>query len=173
MHPGITLVLGGAASGKSDYAEALAVDCGKPRVYLATAQALDAEMRRKIDRHIGRRGTDWMTLEAPLNLPAALATLAAHQVCLLDCATMWLSNQMLAEADLDRAQAALLQALRDCPAQVIVVSNEVGQGIVPDNAVARDFREAQGRLNIALAARADLVVQVVAGLPRALKGQLP
>lgn len=167
------MVLGGAASGKSDYAEALAVNCGKPRVYLATAQALDTEMRRKIDRHIDRRGNDWMTLEAPLNLPAALATLAAHQVCLLDCATMWLSNQMLADADLARVQSSLMQSLRDCLAPVIVVSNEVGHGIVPDNAMAREFREAQGRLNIALAAQADLVVQVVAGLPRALKGQLP
>ncbi|SFT37640.1 bifunctional adenosylcobinamide kinase/adenosylcobinamide-phosphate guanylyltransferase [Sedimentitalea nanhaiensis] len=172
MHPAVTLVLGGAASGKSDFAESLAVHSGKARVYLATAQAYDAEMRHKIDRHIARRGAGWTTVEAPLDLAPALQGLTGQQVCLLDCATMWLSNQMMAETDIGTAQAGFLSALDACQAQVIVVTNEVGQGVVPDNALARQFREAQGRLNIALATLADRVVQVTAGLPLALKGKL-
>ncbi len=94
------------------------------------------------------------------------------EIALIDCATMWLSNHLLEGSDLQQAQNDLLHALRDCAAPWIIVSNEVGQGIVPDNAMARQFREAQGRLNIALAAEADTVVQVIAGLPQVLKGQL-
>ena len=130
-------------------------------------------MRLKVEQHIMQRGPDWTTIEEPLDLGPALSELTADQVCLVDCATMWLSNHLLAESDLEQARTDLLTALRDCKAQVVVVSNEVGQGIVPDNALARKFREAQGRLNIALAAEADLVVQVTAGLPLVLKGQLP
>ncbi len=173
MHSDFTLVLGGAASGKSDFAEALAVQSGKARVYLATAQAYDLEMCAKIDRHIARRGTGWTTVQTPLDPASALRRLTPDQVCLLDCATMWLSNQLMSESDPDRAQADFLAALGTCPAELIVVSNEVGHGIVPDNALARRFRDAQGRLNIALAARADRVVQVTAGLPLVLKGRLP
>ncbi|GAB4558212.1 MAG: hypothetical protein Tsb0024_22630 [Ruegeria sp.] len=120
-----------------------------------------------------QRGTGWHTIEAPMDLCPALAGLSPDQVCLIDCATMWLSNHLLADSDLEQEQAALLAALRACPAQIVIVSNEVGHGVVPDNALARKFREAQGRLNIALAAQADLVVQVIAGLPQVLKGQLP
>jgi len=108
-----------------------------------------------------------------LDLTPALADLTSDQICLIDCATMWLTNQLLAENDFGQAQAGFLEALRTCSAPCVVVSNEVGHGIVPDNALARQFREAQGRLNIALAAQADLVVQVTAGLPQVLKGQLP
>lgn len=172
MHPRLTLVLGGAASGKSDFAEIQANTGDRHRVYVATAQAFDAEMRHKIDGHISRRGDGWITVEAPLDIAPALRELTAGQVCLLDCATMWLSNQMLADADIPTAQTAFIDAIRLCAADLIVVSNEVGHGIVPDNALARQFREAQGRLNIALAAQADLVVQVVAGIPRVLKGTL-
>ncbi len=108
-----------------------------------------------------------------MTLGPQLAALTDDQVCLIDCATMWLTNHLLAEMDMEQAQTELLDALRDCSAQVVIVSNEVGHGIVPDNALARQFREAQGRLNIALAAQADLVVQVIAGLPQVLKGKLP
>lgn len=111
-----------------------------------------------------------MTIEAPFELPPELAKLTEDQVCLIDCATMWLTNHLLAEVDLDQVQAKLLGALKDCAAQIVIVSNEVGHGIVPDNALSRRFREAQGRLNIALAAQADRVVQVTAGLPLVLKG---
>ncbi len=141
-------------------------------MYLATSQVFDREMREKIDLHVARRGSGWRTVEAHLDLGAVLTELGEADVCLIDCATMWLSNHLLAENDLVEAQAALFSALRACKGEVVVVSNEVGQGIVPENALARRFREAQGRLNIALAAQADRVVHVVAGLPRTLKGDL-
>ncbi len=173
MHPNLTFVLGGAASGKSSFAEQLVVSLGKKRVYLATSQVFDDEMKNKVQKHVARRGAGWESIEAPLDLSDALARLGADQVCLIDCATMWLSNNLLAENDLEQAQAELLEAVQNCPAQIFIVSNEVGHGIVPDNALARKFREAQGRLNISLAAQADLVVQVTAGLPLVLKGQLP
>ncbi|APG47989.1 bifunctional adenosylcobinamide kinase/adenosylcobinamide-phosphate guanylyltransferase [Phaeobacter porticola] len=168
----VTFILGGAASGKSAYAEKLCVNSRKDRIYLATSQVFDTEMRAKIDRHLVQRGPGWTTYEAPMELASVLDSLNETQICLLDCATMWLSNQMLAEADLNTAQDVLLAALERCTADVVVVSNEVGHGIVPDNALARQFREAQGRLNIALAQIAPTVIQVTAGLPRALKGQL-
>lgn len=171
--PDLTFVLGGAASGKSAFAEGLVHRTGLSMVYLATAQAYDAEMRAKIDLHQSRRGPKWTTRECPLDLAPALAALTPAQICLIDCATLWLSNHLLADHDIPAAQSSLLNALATCAAPVVIVSNEVGQGIVPDNAMSRSFREAQGRLNIALAARADLVVQVTAGLPNVLKGTLP
>ncbi|MBL4767032.1 MAG: bifunctional adenosylcobinamide kinase/adenosylcobinamide-phosphate guanylyltransferase [Rhodobacteraceae bacterium] len=171
MHPKLTLVLGGAASGKSAYAETLACQSGKDRVYLATSTAQDTEMQTRIARHIAQRGPGWTTIEEPLELAPTLSSLTADKICLIDCATLWLSNQMMAENDILTTQTALLQALKSCAAQCIIVTNEVGHGIVPGNALARTFREAQGRLNIALAARADLVVQVTVGLPAVLKGQ--
>ena len=173
MHPDLTFVLGGAASGKSAFAEQLVVSTGKTRVYLATSQVFDDEMRLKIRRHVDQRGDGWHTIEAPMDLRPALAGLSPDQVCLIDCATMWLTNQLLAEADLEQAQSELLEAIATCPADIVVVSNEVGHGIVPENALSRRFREAQGRLNIALAAQADLAVLVAAGLPLVLKGELP
>lgn len=165
-----TLVLGGAASGKSAYAETLCFQADRPRVYIATAQAFDDEMRAKISDHRIQRGDDWLTIEAPLAAAAALSTCSEDQVVLFDCATLWLSNVLLAEKDPKAAQADLLDAIAVCPAQLVLVSNEVGHGIVPDNALARQFRNAQGRLNQALAAQADRVVQVIAGLPQVLKG---
>ncbi len=119
------------------------------------------------------RGPNWTTIEAPLDLAPALSKINSGQICLVECATMWLSNHLLAGNDLGMAQVALMKAIDTCKADLVIVSNEVGQGIVPDNALARAFREAQGRLNIALAARADLAVQVTVGLPQVLKGQLP
>ncbi len=171
--PHLTLVLGGARSGKSRYAEALVRRSYRPRTYIATAQPWDAEMRARIDQHQQDRGPHWTTIEAPHDLGPALASVTPDAVVLLDCATLWLSNRMLAEADLHHETTALLAALRACPAPVIVVSNEVGWSIVPENALARAFRDAQGRLNQHLALAADLAVAVMAGLPLALKGQLP
>lgn len=166
----LTLVIGGAASGKSSFAEALAIRTGRPPVYIATAEAYDAEMKDKIAAHKASRGTDWTTLEAPRDLEAALQQPAAHHVVVIDCLTLWLSNLLLDDADLQAASDGLLRALSACPLPVIVVTNEVGQGIVPDHALGRVFRNAQGRLNQAVAAKADRVVQVVAGLPLWLKG---
>lgn len=167
------MILGGAASGKSEYAERLTDAAGKAKHYLATSQPLDDEMRAKVARHRARRDAGWTTHEAPLELGPVLSALGADSICLLDCATFWLSNHMMADSDLAAAQDRLLSDITNCPAEVIVVTNEVGQGIVPADALSRRFREAQGRLNIALAARAETVVQVVAGLPNLLKGTLP
>lgn len=169
----VTFILGGAASGKSAFAEEICVKSGKDRVYLATSQVFDREMRAKVDRHLQQRGEGWTTHEAPMDVAPVLDLLGGDQICLLDCATMWLSNHMLAEdGDLVSAQRDLLDALARCAADVVVVSNETGQGIVPENALARRFREAQGRLNIELAKVADTVVQVTVGLPHVLKGAL-
>lgn len=169
----LTLVLGGASSGKSAWAERLVRATGRPRCYIATAQAFDPEMEAKIAAHRADRGADWQTIEAPQELACVLADLPGSHAALLDCATMWLSNRLLADAPLDLEIPALLEALDACPASLVVVSNEVGQGIVPDNALSRRFRELQGRLNRQIAERADLVVAVMAGLPLALKGTLP
>lgn len=171
--PRLIFVLGGAASGKSRFAETFVEAQARPRLYLATAQAFDAEMEAKIALHRDRRLPGWTTIEAPMDAASRLRGVPGDAVVLFDCATLWMSNQLLAGADLDAAQDDLLAALRDCAAPVVLVSNEVGQGIVPDNALARRFREAQGRLNIALAAQADVVVHVVAGLKQVLKGRLP
>ncbi len=171
--PQSCLVLGGAASGKSGWAEGLAESYGLPMTYIATGQDFDAEGAAKTKIHKNRRDARWTTVEEPLDLVPVLDNLTARQVAFIDCATMWLSNHMMAESDIDVSQNALISALRRCAAPWIIVSNEVGSGIVPDNALARRFREAQGRLNIALAAEAELAVQIVAGLPLVLKGQLP
>ena len=171
--PNLTLILGGAASGKSSYAERLVNAGGRTRVYIATAQAFDDEMRDKIAAHRATRGDGWQTIEAPLDVAGALRGVGDGEVVLLDCATLWLSNAMLAERDLAQECAALLAALRACPAPVVVVSNEVGMGIVPEHAMSRRFRNAQGSLNQDLAAQADLVVAVMAGLPLVLKGTVP
>ena len=170
----LTMVLGGAASGKSAFAEGVARDAGNARHYIATAQAFDDEMRAKIARHQQTRRADgWTTHEIPMDVALALANFTTADVVLLDCATLWLTNQLMADADLAAASTALTLALSACPAQVVVVTNEVGQGIVPEHAMSRKFREAQGTLNQMIAREASLVVQVIAGLPQCLKGQLP
>ncbi|MCK0126387.1 bifunctional adenosylcobinamide kinase/adenosylcobinamide-phosphate guanylyltransferase [Gelidibacter sp. F2691] len=171
--PPLTLVLGGAASGKSDYAERLVVGTGRPMLYIATAQSFDAEMDDKIARHQTRRGDEWRTIEAPLDASAAFSCAQENEVVLFDCATMWLSNQLFAETNLGDAEGALFKAITDCAVPVVVVSNEVGAGIVPENALARRFRQAQGELNQRIATKADLAITVMAGLPLALKGVLP
>ena len=168
-----TLVIGGARSGKSSFAEALVMGTQHQRRYIATAQAWDDEMRARIAQHRDQRGHDWITVEAPLDLVGALADASFAEVVLVDCATLWLSNHLLADADLDAEAAKLLAAIATCAAPIVVVSNEVGWSIVPDNALARAFRDAQGRLNQKMAAQAGLVVAVMAGLPMVLKGALP
>jgi adenosylcobinamide kinase/adenosylcobinamide-phosphate guanylyltransferase len=171
--PPLTLVIGSAASGKSGFAESLCFQSGKPLTYIATAQAFDDEMREKISQHRVQRGDGWHTIEAPIEVAQALSGRTRDEIVLLDCATLWLSNVLLAEHDLTLSGAALQAALGACPAHVVVVSNEVGAGVVPENKLAREFRNAQGRLNQKLAVQADLVVNVIAGLPQVLKGTLP
>lgn len=171
--PRLTLVIGGAASGKSTYAETLVVATGRPRVYIATAQSYDDEMEAKVSAHRAQRGPDWRTIEEPFDAASALRSAKATETALLDCATLWLSNHLLADHDIGAQSEYLLAALRECTAQVVVVSNEVGYGIVPENALSRQFRNAQGRLNRDIATQADLVVTVIAGLPLILKGAMP
>jgi adenosylcobinamide kinase/adenosylcobinamide-phosphate guanylyltransferase len=166
----LTLVLGGARSGKSRYAESLITARAPPWIYLATGQAGDDEMAHRIAAHRARRNAGWQTIEAPHDLAGALDAAAAQAPLLVDCLTLWLANRMLAEADVDAEIARLEDALARRTGAAVLVSNEVGYGIVPENALARRFRDAQGRLNQRLAARADRVVLVVAGLPLVVKG---
>lgn len=164
----IELVIGGARSGKSAYAEQQARATGLPVAYIATGEAHDDEMAERIAHHRSRRPADWRTVEEPLALAAVLRREAATSTCLLvDCLTLWLTNVLLAgcEDEID----ALLAALPALPGHVILVSNEVGWGIVPENALARRFRDEQGRLNQRIAASADEVTLVAAGLPLTLK----
>ena len=165
----LTLILGGARSGKTGLALRLAEARSAAPVLIATAEALDAEMQDRIAGHRAERGPHWLTVEAPLDLAGALAALPADQVALVDCLTLWLSNLMHAGRDLEVETGTLIAALAGRPA--ILVANEVGLGVVPDNALARRYRDAAGRLNQALAAACDQVVFVAAGLPLALKGE--
>jgi adenosylcobinamide kinase/adenosylcobinamide-phosphate guanylyltransferase len=168
--PTRTLVLGGARSGKSRYAEGLITASAPPWIYLATAQPLDAEMAARIAEHRARRRAGWTIVEAPLELASAIAANAGSGTPLLvDCLTLWLSNVMLAGFDLDGACRRLISTLNDAAGPIVLVSNEVGLGVVPDNALARAFRDAQGRLNQDVAALADRVVLMAAGLPLTLK----
>lgn len=171
--PKLTLVLGGAASGKSTFAETLVLQGGRDPVYIATAQVFDDEMAEKIQLHRETRGAGWITIEEPLNVSGALAQVGSTQPVLIDCATLWLTNLILGEHNVAVHTDRLITALAACNGPVVIVSNEVGQGIVPDNALSRKFRNAQGRLNQQLAAEADLVVAVMAGLPLTLKGDMP
>lgn len=172
--PARLFVLGGARSGKSRHAQGWADEQAAAhdlqRVYIATAQAFDDEMAERIALHRQDRGRGWTTIEAPLDLPSAMAENARPgRVLLVDCLTLWLSNLVLAERPVDAAADALLAALAASAAPIAVVSNEVGLGIVPDNALARRFRDGQGRLNQRVAAACDRVLFLAAGLPLVLK----
>lgn len=167
----IALVLGGARSGKSRHAEALVrAAAGRTPLYIATAEAHDAEMHERIAHHRTMRGEAWCTIEEPLALTAALARAGSGDTVLVDCLTLWVSNLLLAERDIDAETEALCATLAATTARVVLVANEVGLGIVPDNALARRFRDAAGRLNQRVAAAADHVVFLAAGLPIVLKG---
>jgi adenosylcobinamide kinase/adenosylcobinamide-phosphate guanylyltransferase len=168
-------VLGGARSGKSTHAEKLASGTlfgasPRPAIYIATAEAGDVEMATRIMAHRARRGGTWTTVEEPLKLGEAIAVAAAHrQPVLVDCLTLWLSNLMQAGADLDEAADRLMQAVDGLLSPLVFVSNEVGLGIVPNTPLGRTFRDAQGRLNMRMAERADRVILMTAGLPLTLK----
>ncbi len=167
---GITLVLGGARSGKSTLAESLAGGHNQ-RVYIATAERVDAEMAQRIETHRRQRGADWRTVEAPLELAAAIRQEEAPGVCLLvDCLTVWLGNLMYYGWAIEAAQDDLLDTLSKVSGPIVLVANEVGLGIVPDNAATRAFRDHAGRLNQAVARLAERVYFVAAGLPVRLKG---
>ncbi len=165
-----TLVLGGARSGKSQFAEKLAHGSGLTRIYLATATAGDDEMRRRIAHHRSQRGEGWRTVEEPLALTDTLARESSvERVVLVDCLTLWLSNLMHAGRDPAQETQKLADWLRATSRPVLLVSNEVGLGLVPETSLGRDFRDAQGRLNQAIAVAVPTVVFVAAGLPLWLK----
>lgn len=164
----MTLVLGGARSGKSRHAEALIEAETGPWTYIATAQAFDDEMHERIAQHRARRDGGWRTVDAPLELGRAIAAGDGSPV-LVDCLTLWLTNVVLAERDVAAERAALVEACRNAAGPLVLVSNEVGFGIVPENALARRFRDEAGRLHQELAAIADRVVLVVAGIPMQVK----
>jgi adenosylcobinamide kinase / adenosylcobinamide-phosphate guanylyltransferase len=169
----VSFVLGGARSGKSAFAqaraEAAAAAAGVRPLMIVTAQAFDEEMSDRIARHQADRGEAWRTLEAPLTLAAAVRDLGAEEVAVIDCLTLWLTNLMLGEHEVGAAVSELCAALSASPADIHVVSNEVGLGIVPENALARRFRDEAGRLNRLVAALADEAVVLFAGLPLFLK----
>lgn len=169
MLPALTLVLGGQRSGKSAYAEQL-VEAVGGGLYLATAQAFDDEMKVRIQAHQNRRGGIWETHEEPIAIAGFITSRSApERPILIDCLTLWLSNLMLAEIDTDKAVAALLAALAVAGGPVVLVSSEVGQGIIPDNALARRFVDCAGRMNRLVAEASDRVVFLTAGLPHLLK----
>jgi adenosylcobinamide kinase/adenosylcobinamide-phosphate guanylyltransferase len=167
-----SLILGGARSGKSALAERMAEASGAEIVYVATAQARDAEMAARIAHHRARRGPRWETLEAPLDLAPALRRAARpDRPVLVDCLTLWLSNVLHAGRDAEAETDTLVAALSRLEGPAVLVANEVGLGIVPENALARAFRDHAGRLNQRVAAAAQRVVFVAAGLPLALKAE--
>jgi len=167
---GTAFVLGGARSGKSRYAESLVTALPHPWVYIATAEVRDDEMAARIAAHQARRAAHWQTIEAPHELPEALDAAPHGAAVLVDCLTLWLSNLMHAKFDIDTMTEKLEQALVARVGTTVLVSNEVGLGIVPDNALARAFLDAQGQLNQRLAAHAGRVILMVAGLPLYVKG---
>jgi adenosylcobinamide kinase/adenosylcobinamide-phosphate guanylyltransferase len=164
MKAPLTFVLGGARSGKSAYAEALVMAHPTPWVYVATGQAFDSEMTARVAEHQARRPEGWRTIEAPIDLAGALG---GAEPVLIDCLTLWVTNLMLAGQEPD--WPGLLAVLDARTAPTVIVSNEVGLGIVPDNALARVFRDTAGRLHQRVAARADTVIFMVAGLPMVVK----
>ena len=168
--PPVTLVLGGARSGKSRYAEGLVDRHPGRRTYLATAEVLDAEMAARVEAHRDRRDSDWKTVEEPLALAAAIkAETEQGAAVLVDCLTLWLGNLLGRERDAEQEIDGLIAAIGQFGGPVVFVSNEVGLGIVPDNALARRFRDLAGTLHQRLAEKADRVVFVAAGLPMNLK----
>ena len=180
---GLALILGGARSGKSNLAEQLARQSGRPVVYLATAGAGDEDMRRRIVTHRANRPQEWTTIEEPLDLPAALSQTGPGDLALVECATLWVSNLLIDGPTGESPEDAVgrivtrakrfLSALQGKGIWMIVVSNEVGMGIVPDSEMGRTYRDALGRVNQLLAGQADSVYLMVAGLPFALKGEFP
>jgi adenosylcobinamide kinase / adenosylcobinamide-phosphate guanylyltransferase len=172
--PALIFITGGARSGKSRRAQALAEAAGQKNnmnlVYIATAEAFDEEMQDRIDRHRFDRGGHWRTVECPIDLPAAIAReSSAGCIILVDCLTLWVSNMLLGGHDFELGSQALIDALAACQTCAVIVSNEVGLGIVPDNPLARRFRDMAGILNQRVANQATVVELIVAGIPMRLK----
>jgi len=166
--PNVTLILGGARSGKSRHAEEIVQALAPPWTYIATAQAFDDEMRERIAEHRSRRGDGWRTVEAPIDLAAALVE-AGDTPVLVDCLTLWLTNLMLGDHDVAAAASVFEETLARRTLPTLLVSNEVGLGLVPETPLGRSFRDEAGRLNQRIAAKAGRVLFMVAGLPMTVK----
>jgi len=171
VNPQLRLVLGGARSGKSAFAESLIATSPPPWIYLATAEALDEEITERIEKHRARRDARWRTIEAPHRLAEALTEAPGDAPLLIDCLSLWLSNRLLAKADLNVETEALVAALAARKALTVAVSSEVGLTVVPQNALARAFRDAAGELHQAVARVAASVTLMIAGCPLKVKGQ--
>ena len=165
------LITGGARSGKSSFAEQRVKEFGAPLVYIATAEAFDSEMKDRIALHQARRGPDWQTVHAPLKLPQVLREADGKGPCLVDCLTIWLNNLMFAEQETATAADQLVAAIAARSDPVVLVTNEVGSGIVPENALARRFRDEAGRMNQIIAAAVDEVYVSISGIPVRIKPQ--
>ena len=164
-----TFIIGGARSGKSRFALSRAEQLSTSPVFIATAEALDDEMRKRIARHQSERGQQWSTLECPVDLCGVLATLGPHETILIDCLTLWLSNLMHRGCGIESEVDRLCECISSAPQNLVCVANEVGLGLVPETQLGREFRDAQGLLNQAVAQVADEVYFVAAGLPLQLK----
>ncbi len=165
------LILGGARSGKSALAEQLAKESGQQVIYIATATADDQEMAKRIEHHQQHRPKDWLLIEEPIHLTQTLQQQAAEErILLVDCLTLWLTNLLMKRADIQQHRESLLQLLPNLPGRLIMVSNEVGMGIVPMGEISRRFQDESGILHQALAQRCERVILTVAGLPHILKG---
>ena len=168
----IKFVLGGARSGKSAHAEGLAESVGNAPIYIATAEIFDSEMESRIALHRERRGPHWQLVEAPVDLPQAItAADTQDSVILVDCLSVWITNILVHDQDTDAATERLVETLSSCSGTVILVASETGLGIVPENKLSRRFRDANGRLNQAIAALADEVFFVAAGIALRIKPQ--
>ena len=168
----LTLILGGASSGKSAFAERLTLSKDLIPVYLATGWAMDGEMSDKIERHQARRGPEWQLIEVPLDAKFALSAFSENHVVLLDCLTLWLSNHLELDRNIETETEALISAIAASRATVIAVSNEIGLGLVPSTPLGRSFRDAQGRLKQRFAEAAGMVTFIAAGLPLSLKAPI-
>ena len=164
-----TLIIGAAASGKSQYAEDILNNNVGKKLYLASANIYDEEMQEKVNKHKDRRGSEWTTIAEPLDAVRHTENLNIKEIMLFDCATMWLTNHFLEKSNIYHEIDLLVNSIKSSKGSIITVTNEVGSGIVPDNSMAREFRELQGKLNQKLATVASLVVTVIAGIPLILK----
>lgn len=165
----ISFFIGGARSGKSKSAEMHTLRFGSPATYIATCEVLDKEMAQRVKKHQARRGENWSTLFTPFNLADEIKKVGSNGPILVDCLTLWLSNHLLKNNDLEREIGELSNSLKNSKSNIVLVSNEVGTGIVPDNALARKFRDSAGLMNQKIASVSDEVYWVVAGIQTQIK----
>ena len=163
------LVTGGARSGKSVFAEKRTKQLGSSLIYIATSEVIDSEMKKRVEEHQARRGSEWQTFHAPINLTEALVETDGKGPCLVDCLTFWLNNLIFHDVDLDSAKKELVTVLNERSDPVVLVTNEIGSGIIPENALARRFLDEAGRLNQTIAQIADEVYVSISGIPLQIK----